>query len=169
MQGNSLNHFKSVFAHKFFVHPADSNYFIARLTRIFGLHEEFYWQSMQCIEKYLKASLITNDIDTRKIRHRISEAFDIHRNNFGALAISDFIKPADLKEQHWRAETPERFVNRIEQYGHPDTRYGLVSWSNEPSDLFKLDQLVFSIRRLTIGLDWIVGQDWQLDSDEMGY
>ncbi|MEP0961821.1 MAG: hypothetical protein ABJQ70_14850 [Roseobacter sp.] len=42
--------------------------------------------------------------------------------------------------------------------------YGLVSYAFRRGDLFKLDQLVFELRRRTIGLDWIVGEDWKDDS-----
>jgi hypothetical protein len=60
MFSTSLNHFKSVFAAQFFVVPADRNYFLARFTRINGIPEEFWWQSLQAIEKYLKAGLVLN-------------------------------------------------------------------------------------------------------------
>jgi len=42
----SLNHFKSVFTHKFFVAPADRNYFLARFAKTYGMNEEFWWQSL---------------------------------------------------------------------------------------------------------------------------
>ena len=47
--------------------------------------------------------------------------------------------------------------------GHPDSRYGLISYENRNGDLFRFDQLVFELRRRTIGLDWIVGDDFPDD------
>ncbi len=47
--------------------------------------------------------------------------------------------------------------------GQPDCRYGLVSYSNSTDDLFKLDQLFYELRRRTIGLEWIVGSNWNDD------
>ena len=46
MFDTSLNHFKSVATHDFFVLPADQNYFLARFTRIYGFAGEFWWQSL---------------------------------------------------------------------------------------------------------------------------
>jgi hypothetical protein len=161
MRANSLNHFKSIFAFNFFVRPADHNYYLSRWTRVNGLSEEFFWQCQQTIEKYLKASLIVNDVPTRRQKHNLTELYRAHVDTFGNLALQLFNKPEPLPPRRWRNESVLTFISRINSCGAPDSRYGLVSWHCFPDDLFKLDQLVFSLRRLSVGLDWIVGADWR--------
>ncbi|MBW9087635.1 hypothetical protein JNB91_07240 [Rhizobium wenxiniae] len=160
MRSNSLNHFKSIFAFNFFVKPADNNYYLARWTRINGLSEDFFWQCQQALEKYLKASLIVNDVPAKKQKHDLSLLYETHVDTFGSLALENFEKPDRLPIERWRKESVPAFIRRINSCGAPDSRYGLVSWYCFSDDLFKLDQLVFSLRRLSIGLDWIVGDDW---------
>lgn len=169
MQFDSLNHFKSVFSHKFFVGPADKNYFLARFCKINGLHEEFYWQASQSIEKYLKAALILNGKSTVKYGHKLSEMYSDHLQIFSEYAFREFSKPEILNDDFWENDLVTSFVKKIETYGHPDIRYGLISWSNDTDDLFKFDQFCFEIRRLTIGLDWVIGHDWKDETLEPHY
>jgi len=166
MRANSLNHFKSIFTHKFFIKPADQNYYLARWSRIHGFHQEFYWQSLQAIEKYLKANLVINDISTTKSNHNIKGLFECHKTCCADLSIANLTKPPLLEDRYWQQETVEDFIFQIDEQGQPDSRYGLISWANKPCDLFKLDQVVFAVRRLSVGLDWIVGEDWDVAVDE---
>lgn len=162
MFDTSLNHFKSVFAHNFFVVPADRNYFLARFARIYGMHEEFWWQSLQAIEKYLKAGLVLNGVSVKDgFRHDIDKLWQQHLVTFGNCAVRSLSKPQRLDDRFWRGRPLERFIARINSMGHPDSRYGLVSYDNSEEDIFMLDQLVFGLRRRTIGLDWVVGADWE--------
>lgn len=161
MFDTSLNHFKSVATHDFFVLPADQNYFLARFTRIYGFAGEFWWQSLQAIEKYLKAGLLLNGVSVKKSKgHEIFALWEEHSSIFGELAVTSFVKPALLHDDFWRPQTVGDFIHDVETQGQPDSRYGLVSHREQKDDLFKLDQLVFELRRRTIGLDWIVGRDW---------
>lgn len=161
MFDTSLNHFKSVATHDFFVLPADQNYFLARFTRIYGFAGEFWWQSLQAIEKYLKAGLLLNGVSVKKSKgHEIFALWEEHSSIFGELAVTSFVKPALLHDDFWRPQTVGDFIHDVETQGQPDSRYGLVSHREQMDDLFKLDQLVFELRRRTIGLDWIVGRDW---------
>lgn len=161
MFDTSFNHFKSVLAHQFFVLPADRNYFLARFTRIYGLPEEFWWQSLQAIEKYLKAGLLLNGESVKSSNgHEIFSLWERHTKIFGELAVADFVKPPALNQKYWTARTVGDFIRDVAIKGHPDSRYGLLSRWETQDDLFKLDQLVFELRRRTIGLDWVVGSDW---------
>ncbi|WP_090520871.1 hypothetical protein [Paracoccus isoporae] len=156
-----LNHFKSVMAQKFFVAPADRNYFFSRLSKIYGIHEEFWWNALQTIEKLLKAGLVLNGVSvTRHFKHDIEKLWRTHSELFGNLAVRELRRPSKLSEWIWRDESLESLLHRINSMGHPDSRYGLLSHSNHRSDLFKFDQLAFELRRRTIGLDWIVGEDF---------
>jgi|GEM_PF-2364731 len=164
MFNTSLNHFKSVFAHQFFVLPADRNYFLARFTRINGIPEEFWWQSLQTIEKYLKAGLLLNGESVKQVNgHDIVSLWERHKAVFGSAAVGDFVKPSKLQSDYWTERTVDHFIRDVATKGHPDSRYGLVSRWESRDDLFKLDQLVFELRRRTIGLDWIVGSDWNVE------
>lgn len=165
----NINHFKSVITAKFFVEPADINYYFARWAIISGFYTEFYWQSAQAIEKYLKASLVLNGISVIKASHNIPTLFDQHLENFHEIQIKHLQKPDQLHADKWEDETVDSFVRRIARQGSPDIRYGQQSWHNITADLFKLDQLVFYLRRTTIGEKWIVGDDWEPRDAEIAY
>lgn len=161
MFDTSLNHFKSVATHDFFVLPADQNYFLARFTRIYGFAGEFWWQSLQAIEKYLKAGLLLNGVSVKKSKgHEIFALWEEHSSILGELAVTSFVMPALLHDDFWRPQTVGDFIHDVETQRQPDSRYGLVSHREQMDDLFELDQLVVELRRCTIGLDWIVGRDW---------
>jgi hypothetical protein len=159
-----LNHFKSVFAHKFFVAPSDRNYFFARFAKTYGINEEFWWQALQTIEKLFKAGLILNGVSVKNgYNHDIEKLWSKHTEVFGDLAVTNLRRPDKLAEQLWTDRPLESFIARVNQMGHPDSRYGLLSYSNSNDDLFKFDQLAFELRRRTIGLDWVVGDDFPDD------
>lgn len=109
---------------------------------------------------------MVNDISVKKYSHNICDLFKCHKTYCSDLSIETFTKPPLLSDDLWRQGTVEHFISQINVQGQPDSRYGLVSWSNRPDDLFKLDQVVFAIKRLSIGLDWIVGADWDVNADE---
>ncbi|WP_245541007.1 HEPN domain-containing protein [Octadecabacter antarcticus] len=156
-----MNHFKSVFAHKFFVAPSDRNYFFARFAKTYGINEEFWWQALQTIEKLLKAGLVLNGVSVKSgYSHDIEKLWNKHKEVFGDLAVTDLTRPDKLAERFWTDNLLENFIARMNQMGHPDSRYGLLSYSNNNDDMFKFDQLAFELRRRTIGLDWIVGNDF---------
>lgn len=159
-----LNHFKSVFVHQFFVAPSDRNYFFARFAKTYGINEEFWWQAQQTIEKLLKAGLVLNGVSVnRGYSHDIEKLWNKHKDVFGDLAVTNLRRPDRLHERFWTDRSLENFITRVNQMGHPDSRYGLLSYSNKNDDLFKFDQLAFELRRRTIGLDWIVGDDFPDD------
>ncbi|MEO9612385.1 MAG: hypothetical protein ABJG86_10775 [Nitratireductor sp.] len=164
-----MNHFKAVTTYRLLVAPADDNYFLARWCRIYSLHAEFFWQAQQAIEKYMKAGLVVNDVPAHGLSHDLSAAFERFELNFGDLTPRNFKKPPTLKNELWRPKTTELFLKKIEMQGHPDSRYRLISWFKEPSDLFMLDQLVFSLRRMTVGMQWTVGTDWKVPAGQKRY
>ncbi len=164
MFNTPLNHFKSVFAHQFFVAPSDRNYFFARFAKTYGINEEFWWQALQTIEKLLKAGLILNGVSVKNgYRHDIEKLWKKHKEVFGDLAVDNLTKPDKLPERFWTDRPLENFISRVNQMGHTDSRYGLLSYSNRNDDMFKFDQLAFELRRRTIGLDWIIGDDFPDD------
>lgn len=165
MKVNSLNHFKSVFAGQFFVKSADQNYALARWARIVGLAREFFIQAHQAVEKYLKAALVLNDVSVRAYQHDIVGLFEEHTRVFGDLAVVRLEKPELLNPELWLMSDAREFINHLEVDGNPNSRYRLTSYAARRSDLFTLDELVRRVRRLTVGLNWRVGQDWTTDND----
>ncbi len=162
MFNTNLKHFQFVFAHKFFVGPSDRNYFLARFAKIYGMHEEFWWQSLQAIEKLLKAGLVLNGVSVKNgYRHDIERLWEEHLNVFEKLAVGTLQKPQKLDIRFWQDVPLKNFIAGVNRMGHPDSRYGLVGYSNSEDDIFKLDQLVFELRRRTVGLEWIVGENWE--------
>jgi hypothetical protein len=53
-----------------------------------------------------------------------------------------------MPEAMWRSETFEEFIGRLYLDGKAHNRYQLYGYTKMPDDLWKLDQLVFSIRRI---------------------
>ena len=125
-------------------------------------HREFFWQALQSIEKYLKAGLLLNDCNA-KGGHDIVALYKKHCKVFNGIAIQEFTKPAGLGNEYWDEGKVEKFIERIAQFGSPNSRYGLVPFVRRQSDLFKLDQLVYSLRRLSVPLEWTIGEDWPVD------
>lgn len=160
---NTLNHFKAVASYEFYVAPADQNYILSRLMFVSGFYPEAFWQAAQTIEKYLKAIIALNGAPKSKGSHRICDLYGEVLGIAGCILFEDFKKPDSLNPAIWRDERVDQFIKRIEQVGSPDARYGLTGWYRFSDDIFKLDQLVFSLRRLTVGLDWIIGEDWDVD------
>lgn len=157
----SLNYFKYVVAHNFFVVPADENYLLARWMLLNRFHPEFFWQAAQCLEKYFKAGLVLNGVPQCGSNHGLPKLYNEHLKTFGELAVSAFEKPERLDSAVWHLEeSVQRFVRKISAMGNPDSRYGQVSHWVPQDILFKLDQLCERLRRLTIGLNWIIGDDF---------
>lgn len=140
--------------------PADQNYLLARWTLVQGMYPEFFWQALQCLEKYYKAGLLVNEFGTGEFGHSLVRLHEKHDEVFADLAFREFRKPENLREDLWTDESVPDFLARIERQGAPESRYGIVSWARRTDDLFKLDLTVQNLRKLTIGLDWIVGDDW---------
>lgn len=165
----SLNHLKSATAHKVLVKPADDNYILARWMSINGFYPEYFWQAAQAIEKYLKAGMLLNEKSIKKYGHGITRLNADHAGVFGSLMPKNFTKPKFLNPEYWHDETIANYIRLVGRMGEPDSRYGAISWSRNSSDLFKLDQVCWSLRRLTIGLDWIIGDDFGLGDQDKKY
>lgn len=163
MEIKTLQHFKSVSAFKFFVKPADDNYLIARWLLISGFHREFFWQASQAVEKYLKAGLILQDISVKNKSHNLGKLYQQHLSAFADLSFKHFEKPNKLNSHIWSNQTVSGYLFQLERLGSPDSRYGLGNWYRSSDDLFKLDQICWHLRRVTIGLDWRPDEDLPCD------
>jgi hypothetical protein len=162
MQSTNLNHFKYVAVNNFFVAPADNDYLLARWM-LLNNFSEFFWHASQAIEKYLKAGLVLNGIKVTSASHGLSALYLDHQKVFDTLAFTQFTMPKGINTDLWHDEAVRHFICRMEKFGSPDSRYGLSSWIRSSDDLFKIDQICWALRRLTIGLNWKVGVDFVSD------
>lgn len=157
----NFNHFRHVFAYKLFIEPADKNYFLARFCRMCGMQEEFWWNSAQAIEKYLKAGILLNELSGKKIGgHNITELWSRYKFAYSDYAPSELNKPLSLRNELWGSGDIDAFMCRLNDMGSADSRYGLTSNINLARDLFELDQMVFELRRRTFDINVVVGEDW---------
>ena len=110
---------------------ADKDYIAARICYRYGLHHQFLWFAEQAIEKYLKAILLYNRVDTRKLSHNLRKAYA------KVLAIPDieFDFPDDVRE----------FIEYLDDQGK--NRYLEHPYYLTDDTGLELDRAVWSIRR----------------------
>lgn len=161
----SLNKFKSIVAAEFFVNPADQNYILSRWMLVNRFYPEVFWQYSQAIEKYSKAILITNGHSAAKYKHDIVRIFKDVRAIAGGLLPDNFVKPNLPDDTPWKDQSLDDFVKQISLIGNPDARYSQLKWKRPENSLQKLDQLIFLLRRLTIGLSWVIGEDFTIEDE----
>lgn len=140
-------------AWRLFRDAADEDYLIARWSMKANLPYQFAWSAQQCLEKYLKCSLVLNGQDTRNYHHKLKEMWHL------ISRIADDLLPIILCPPRYfpdaftphggRFELASTFVQRVESLGDPNQRYRYYSVVNEAGDIHKLDQIVFALRRVT--------------------
>jgi hypothetical protein len=142
-----------------FLKTADQTYVVARWCFLNRLYLDFYWNSAHGLEKLLKVVLLMNGrsaklaADGKPYGHDVSRLFEAVRSIAPALLPTTLSRPADLKMDHWREESVEAFVRRLNDLGQPDNRYNIFGFSQQPEDIYKLDIVVFAVRQLCIPLD----------------
>jgi hypothetical protein len=147
--------YKHSIVDEFFIKTADDNYVVARRCFMEDLNVDFFWLAVHALEKYQKAALLLNgrsgraDAANKLYNHDIARLYrDVHPLA-PELLPKMLSKPELLHDElHWRDETPEAFLKRLYKDGRADNRYQLFGYVRHPEDLFKLDQMVFAIRRL---------------------
>lgn len=140
-----------------FIKTADDNYVTARWSYANGFDVDFAWNAVHCFEKYLKATLLLNGrsgkanlVGGKKLNygHDIERLYDEAKQLAPELLPQKLTCPAEIDDPRWRDETPEQFITRLYNMGNADNRYQLNGYILRDGDLFKLDQMVFSVRRL---------------------
>ena len=152
-QNSELDILKNNVVTHLFVNQADEDYILARFAYHNSMVRSFFSGAGQALEKYLKASLLLNGHSSKRYRHDLVKLFDKVASYAGDLLPKMLGRPEALDEMHWREETPRNFLTRIEPYVSPHNRYNLFGHQAHFEDLFHLDQLVFSLRRLSFNLD----------------
>jgi len=133
-----------------FVNTADENYVTARFCFTESLYTDFYWLAVHCIEKYLKAVLAINEHSTKKYNHDICRLYDDVHKLASDLLPCKCSKPDIIDVKNWIDETPRDFLRRIYSNGDANNRYQIYGYVQQPDDIFKLDHMVFSVRRLSL-------------------
>lgn len=125
------------FATRSFRDVADQDYIAARLSYRHGLHSQFHWQSLQALEKYLKAILLYNRVKAKDINHDLDKAIKHTRK-----------LPFLLK----RSPITDKFIQHLSDFGR--FRYLESSYFIRGPKLAELDKAVWEIRRYCKVLDY---------------
>ena len=146
-----------------FIDTADGNYITARWCFVEGLNVDYFWLSVHALEKYMKAALLLNgrsskaystqNGERRLFKHDITALYEQVGEFASDLLPVRLNKPNRLRLDHWRDETPDAFIHRFYCNGNADNRYQIFGFVQHREDLFKLDLMVFSLRRLCVPLD----------------
>ena len=118
------------FATRSFRDVADRDYIAARLSYRHGLYPQFHWQSLQAIEKYLKAILLYNRIKATDIKHDLKKAIKYTNK---------------LPFEILRSESTNNFIKHLSEIG--SFRYFEASYAIHGPKLIELDKSVWEIRR----------------------
>ncbi|MGB8412328.1 MAG: hypothetical protein WCE23_05830 [Candidatus Binatus sp.] len=134
---------------RMFVATADQDYVLARWAALNHLDLQFLLLGLLAVEKYLKAILLLNGHSAEKYGHNIVTSYEDVLKFYPSLSFAPLVKPnlAGIGQLYWRDEPLNAFIKRLNEMGDPNNRYMLYGFSYWSDDLFKLDQLVWSIRR----------------------
>ncbi|PIE08145.1 MAG: hypothetical protein CSA74_03895 [Rhodobacterales bacterium] len=136
---------------------ADEDYMIARQAVRMGAAYQFAWSAQQAIEKYLKCSLLLNDVDVSGFGHDLLPMFERVRELSDGIMPILWCPPREFPRKKEAFgddfETYESIVARFSEAGHTDSRYRHTSLVFLGYDLHKFDELVFQLRRLAVPLD----------------
>jgi HEPN domain-containing protein len=127
------------FATRSFRDIADQDYVAARLSYRHGLYSQFHWQSLQALEKYLKAILLYNRVKAKDINHDLEKAIKHTRK-----------LPFLLK----RSSGTDEFIKHLSGFGR--FRYLETSYFIQGPKLAELDKAVWELRRYCKVLDYEV-------------
>lgn len=131
-----------------FIATADDNYVTARWCYHEDLNIDFFWLAVHCLEKYLKAALLMNGRPVLTYQHEVVRLYAAVKPLAPELLPHMLAKPDDMPTEYWLAESVEDYVRRLYRNGRAHNRYQLYGYARQPEDLWKLDQVVFSVRRL---------------------
>ncbi|QIN33805.1 hypothetical protein [Legionella longbeachae] len=125
-------------AYRCFRDMADQDYILARVSYKLNLPTNFNWCSLQAIEKYLKCILLLHRIEAKKINHNLEEALE----KIKSIKISGSSSPIEFQD------SSVGFIKEINNRGR--SRYLGKSIYAIPSDITKLDNCIFDVRRFAI-------------------
>jgi HEPN domain len=147
---DDLYPYKHSIVSELYIKTADENYVAARWCFANGLDIDFFWLAAHCVEKYLKAALLLNELPAKNQGHDIERLYAEVRPLAPELLPATLTVPEHLPMDIFSLgdEPVEQFVKRLYFYGQPDNRYSFIGYTRTGSEIIKLDQLVFAVRRL---------------------
>lgn len=140
-------------ARELFVDTADDNYIAARWCFAEGLNVDWFWLAVHTLEKYMKAAILLNGRSAKGYGHDIDALYAQTRSFAGDLLPDTLTRPDTLDTAYWRDEAADAFIRRFQDNGNADNRYQIYGFVQHHEDLFKLDSMVFALRRLCVPLD----------------
>jgi hypothetical protein len=138
-----------------FINTADENYIVARWCFAQQLNVDFFWLAVHALEKYFKAALVLNGRSAKGFNHDLPRLYREVISFASELMPSSLTKPPrlDVGSWGWGDEKPQDFIERLYRRGHANSRYQISGYYRTNEELFKLDHMVFSIRRACHPLD----------------
>lgn len=106
------------------------DYIAARMLYRAGLVEQFHWQGLQALEKYLKAILLYNRVKAKRIGHDLSRAL---------------AKTGQLPFELELTAPAHQLIEHLDKFGR--FRYLEASYYIHGPKLVELDRTVWEIRR----------------------
>ena len=145
---------KKQIVQELFINTADDNYIMARWCFIEELNVDYFWLAVHALEKYMKAVLLVNSMSSKGFGHDIVELYKPVKL-FASDLLSDSLEQPDalVSDNRWLDESPEKFLQRLYDKGNPDNRYQIFGFLRHYDDLFKLDLMIFALRRLCVPLN----------------
>lgn len=160
MPHDHLQVLKNTIARNLFVDTADQNYVVARWCYQRGLALDFLWNATHCLEKYMKGALLLNGLSGIRsapgepsFGHDLTLMYPEIERLAGDLLPLLLVQPTQVA-MNWRPETPATYLARLHSNGEANNRYHLYGHTTLPEDLYKLDKMVFEIRRLCCDLGY---------------
>ena len=148
-----LHPHRAAIARELFVDTADDSYIAARWCFTEGLNVDWFWLAVHTLEKYMKAALLLNGHSAKGYGHDIEALYAQVRSFASDLLPDTLTRPDNLDIAYWRDETSDLFIRRFLDNGNADNRYQIYGFVQRSEDLFKLDSMVFALRRLCVPLD----------------
>src|SRR5664280_152097 len=120
---------KHSIVNELFINTADDNYISARWCFHESLNVDFFWLSVHCLEKYMKAVLLLNGRTSKSYHHDIVKLYSDVKPLAPELLPTILSKPkAALSDNYLRDEDIKKFVERLHRDGQADNRYQLYGY-----------------------------------------
>lgn len=129
------------------VRTADENYAVSRFSFHNSLYFDFFWSGLHALEKYYKAILLLNSMTSKGYSHDIVKLHEDASNQFSLVGQLEFKQPCFFSDSQWGNDNLAKFIKRMNEMGDANNRYNSYGYYVFASDLWKLDFLVWNLRR----------------------
>lgn len=169
----TLENEKNLLVGEVFIDTADEDYILARWCYFNQFSKQFFWNAAQAIEKYLKASLVLNGHTSKGFSHNLEKLFESVASYSNDLIPCELLPPPQVElfkqtPNLWGNTVAKDFVVRVNMHGNPSNRYDYFGIELEAADIFKLDQMIFTLRNLAANLNGIPDASSCIDAGDCG-